>query len=203
MNSNANNSLFSAFTSQVARLTAKGATASDIACIIKYATEKTCSFIMGVVKPEEVKSMTNQKAIKRLAQGLHFTATGDVNALDPAHALCVSTIVLSKDTVISFQNMRFTMGGLGDNDTVSIKGVSRARLHRFLGIITNHGTKVSQCSRTVGANGLLGALGITRKIDAHSFEIVNKNHPYLLAYAARLETMTDGAFKLLEDKINK
>ena len=190
-------SINSAFVQQAERLNAKGATPGDIKAILRFASEGNCEFVAGAFEGETVAKMTNQKALKRLAQAVAFVAGDMVAGFDKATALIVASIAQSKDKTINFQNMRFAMGGTGDENTAAIKGVSRARLAKFLGSIPNEGTRVSQCSRTVGTGGFLGALGIVRSVDKHSFEVVNAAHPFLVAYAMRLETMGDETFALL------
>lgn len=187
----------SAFVAQAARLTTKGATPGDVKSILRFASEGNCNFVEGCLEGVTVQSMHNQKALKRLAQSIAFCAGDLVAGFDRATALIVASIAQSKDKVINFQNMRFTMGGTGNEDTAQIKGVSRARLAKFLGTISNEGTRVSQCSRTVGTGGFFAALGIVRSVDKHSFEVINPNHPLLVAYAMRLENMGDGTFALL------
>lgn len=190
-----------AFVSHAARLTEKGATASDIKRILRFASEGNCEFVTGALTGETVAGMTNQKAIMRLAQAVAFVAGDLVAGFDRATALITASIMLSKQSIINFQTMRFAMGGTGDENTTHIKGVSRARLAKFLKTIPNDGTRMTQCSRTVGTGGFLSALGIVKSVDKHSFEIINKNHPLLVAYAMRLENMGDGTFALLtEDK---
>lgn len=190
-----------AFVSHAARLTSKGATASDVKRILRFASEGNCEFVTGALTGETVAGMTNQKAIMRLAQAVAFVAGDLVAGFDRATALITASIMLSKQSIINFQTMRFAMGGTGDENTTHIKGVSRARLAKFLKTISNDGTRMTQCSRTVGTGGFLSALGIVKSVDKHSFEIINKNHPLLVAYAMRLENMGDGTFALLtEDK---
>ena len=189
-----------AFVAHAARLTEKGATPGDIKSILRFATEGNCEFVAGALDGQTVASMHNQKAIKRLAQAIAFCAGDLVAGFDKATALIVASIALSKQNIINFSTMRFAMGGTGDENTVHIKGVSRARLSKFVGTISNEGTRVSQCSRTVGTGGFFAALGIVKSIDKHSFEIVNRNHPLLVAYAMRLENMGDGTFALLTEE---
>lgn len=197
---NSNISVSSAFVQQAARLTAKGATPGDVKAVLRFATEGNCEFVTGALEGQTVAGMTNQKAIKRLAQSVAFVAGDLVAGFDKATALIVASIALSKDKVINFRDMRFAMGGVGDENTVHIKGVSRSRLTKFIGTITNEGTRVSQCSRTVGTGGFFAALGIVKSVDKHSFEIINRNHPLLVAYAMRLENMGDGTFALLTEE---
>lgn len=189
-----------AFVSHAARLTEKGATASDVKRILRFASEGNCEFVTGAIEGETIAAMTNQKAIMRLAQAVAFVAGDLVAGFDRATALITASIMLSKQSIINFQTMRFAMGGTGDENTTHIKGVSRARLAKFLQTISNEGTRVSQCSRTVGTGGFFSALGIVKSVDKHSFEIINKNHPLLVAYAMRLENMGDGTFALLTEE---
>jgi IMP cyclohydrolase len=197
---NQNNALFNAFVGQADRLKQKGATSADIDRILKFATPAVCEFIAPVLSADIIKSMTNQKAIMRTAQALNFIVTGNGAAFDKATAHIIASIALTTQSVVSFADMRFAMGGTGSENTAAIKGVSREKMKRFIGLISNEGTRVSQCSRTVGKNGFLGVLGATASEGKSAFKVTQRDNPIVIAYAAALEKMTDGALHLVTSK---
>lgn len=180
--------------------TPRGMLNSDVKFILKHAHEGACEFVKGAIDPAIVQKMTNIKAVKRLAQAVAFCAGDSVGGYDKATALIIASIALSKQKTIDFKTMRFTMGGIGDENTAHIKGVSRARLSRFLGTISNEGTRVSQCSRTVGTGGFLSALGAVITAGKTAFSIENPEIPLLTCYAMRLESMGDATFALLNSE---
>ena len=147
---------------------------------------------------EQLNAM-NQKGVKRFVQAVNFALSGDLKQFDAVTAYMVSAIILTKDNNISFQNAHFLCGLNSDNAT-AIRGVSRAKVSRFLQNAGTAGTITSKVSRTAGKGGFFTALGITSKSDKHSFTLSDnaKNNALLLAYASQLEKMTDGSFKLLQ-----
>ena len=194
------NALFAAFSSQVARLTEKGATPSDINRVIKFASSPVCEFVLPVIDAGIVSGMTNQKAVMRLAQASNFIATGDVSAFDKGTALIVAALALTPKTEISLSDLHFIMGAKGDDSTVMLTGVSRSKLARVITLIDSVGTVTSQCSRTVGTGGFLTALGVVKSAGKTAFSVVNRAHPFVQAYALRLNNMTDGALALIAEK---
>lgn len=192
--------LYTAFAQHIVRLQGKGATPADTNRILKFATPIACEYVSPVVPADVVRAMTNQKAIMRGAQGCNYVATGDVSAFDKATAIIVATIVSTPKDVISFSDLHFIMGAKGSDDTVMIPGVSRAKLARVLTLIDSAGTITSQCSRTVGTGGFLTALGVVKSAGKTAFEVVNRAHPFVIAYAKRLHDMTDGALQLIAQK---
>lgn len=142
----------------------------------------------------------NQKAVMRAVQALSFSVSGASEDMDRVTAHVVAAVMLSTDSIISFESMRYLAGQSGILDPKSIGGVSRARLQRF---IRNGGTAKtieSKVSRSVGKRGFLTALGVTVKSDAHSFTLQPgaRQSAFLLAYSHQLQAMTDGALALLD-----
>lgn len=198
-----NNMLFNAFEQQATRLAAKGATPADVARVRKFATVQACAFMGDAINPDTVKGMTNQKGIMRLAQVVAWCASGNVDALDPVTAYVVSCVLLTKQNSVTYSDFHYVAGGKGDENTTHIRGVSRSRLNKFLPTTANMGTVTSKTSRSVGKNGFLTALGVTAKTDdKHGFALCEgaKSNPVIVAFGARLESMTDGAFALFAEK---
>lgn len=197
-----NSTLFSVFSAQISRLISKGACVADVSRMRKFANETTCEFAQGAIDSNVVAAMSNQKAIMRTAQALNFIASGDSAAFDNVTAMLISTILLSTQKTITFSDVHYLIGGNGNENSSHVRGVSRAKLSRFIGLCSNMGTVTSKASRTVGKNGLFSALGISVKSDAHSFTISEtaKSNPFVIAYAARLQSMTEGQFELLSSK---
>lgn len=192
--------LYTAFAQHIVRLQAKGATQADTNRLLKYATPVSCEYVSPVLSADVVKGMTNQKAIMRLAQASNFIATGDVSAFDKGTALIVAALATTPKTDIAFSDMHFIMGAKGDDNTMMLPGVSRAKLARVLTLIDSVGTVTSQCSRTVGTGGFLTALGVVKSAGKTAFQVVNRTHPFVIAYAKRLNDMTDGALQLIAQK---
>ena len=101
----------------------------------------------------------------------------------------------------SFKDAQFLLGAKNEN-AQNIAGVSRAKLQKFLSIETTEKTIKAKVTHGCGKNGILTALGLTVKSDAHGFTISKdaKQSAFLLAYASSLEKMTEGAFNLLTSK---
>lgn len=142
----------------------------------------------------------NQKGVKRFVQAVNFAINGNVKCFDAVTAYMISAIVLTKDLNISFQNAHF-LCGLNTEHAQAIKGVSRAKLHKFLSNAGTAGTITSKVSRTAGKGGFFTALNITNKADKYSFTLTEnaKTNPLILAYAKQLENMSEGQFKLLTE----
>jgi hypothetical protein len=173
---------------------------TDSARVAKFlAHEQTAALIDVIATAEQVAAM-NQKASMRFAQACDFALTGDVKQCDEVTSALVALVVLSSQNQVSFTDAQIIAGASKEGNAVG--NVSRARLARFLPRTSNIGTITSKVSRTVGKGkkgaGMFQALGITTKGDAHSFEIANRNHPLILAYAGALSKMTDGSFDLLK-----
>ncbi|MPS48528.1 hypothetical protein [Methylobacillus sp.] len=157
-------------------------------------------FVPQICAPEQLQAM-NQKGAKRFVQAANFALTGDTKSFDAVTAYMISAIMLSKSETITFKDAHFACG-LNSDDAKNIKGVSRARLGKFLGNAGTPGTITSKVSRSTGKGGFMTALGITSKGDKNSFSLTAtaKNHPLIVAYALQLEKMTDGAFTLLQSE---
>lgn len=192
--------------SVIATLTANinaGAYASDTSFIRKQ-VEKGASFFAefapAVCSESQLKAM-NQKGVKRFAQALNFALSGNTKDFDQVTAYMVASVMLSKEQTITFARAHF-LCGLGVDGATHIKGVSRARLARFIGSAGTAGTITSKVSRTTGKGGFFTALGITTKSDKHSFTLSDnaKNHPLLTAYAHQLQNMSDSALQLIQEK---
>ena len=151
---------------------------------------------------EQLQNITkNQKGVKRYTQAINFALNGDVTSFDAVTAYTVSCIALTKSKSISFQDVHF-LCGVGSDNASHIKGISRAKVSRFIGSAGTTGTVTSKVSRTVGKNGFFTALNITEKSDKHSFTLTDtaKNNALILAYAYQLERMTDSTFLTLSTK---
>lgn len=159
--------------------------------------DATRTMFDAIIEPDAVLSL-NQKACMRLAQSSAFAVSGDMKALDKGTATLVAMIALSAQSRIVFDDARYLMGELVDG-AQHVAGVSRQRLHRFIGIVGRSGTIRSKLSRTVSKRGFFSALGITTKSDAHECTLTPnaKSHPLILAYAAQLQRVTDDQFELL------
>ena len=176
----------------------RGIANADVKSILAWAHAGACDFAEGAIEPAIIAGIKPVKGVKRCAQAVGFIA-GDAQRFEPSTAFMVAAILLSQQSEIDYQNMRFIMGGTGDENTAHVKGVSRSRLHRFISSV-HEGTRGTRVSSALGANGFLCALGIAQKSGAHSFKILNKNHPFLIAYGARLEAMGDATFALLTEQ---
>lgn len=149
----------------------------------------------------------NQKARRHVLNAVRFIMSSDVKFCTATTALVVSAIVLAKQQNIVYAQIHAIMGlhreGAVDD---AIKGVSKARLNRFLGLGGAAGTITARTSSSTGKCGFLTALGIVSKSDKHSITVNRdalQNSAFLTAYAVRLSGMTDGAFSLLEAKSTK
>ena len=181
----------------------KGAYSSDSSFIAKQIDkggEYFANFINQTVQPEQINAM-NQKGAKRFAQAVNFAMSGNVKDFDPVTAFMVASIVLTKQSTITFKDAHF-LCGIGSDDAQLIKGISKAKLSRFIGGAGNAGTVTSKVSRTTGKGGFFTALGITGKSDKHSFTLTEtaKSNALILAYAHQLQNMTEGALALINEK---
>jgi hypothetical protein len=163
---------------------------------MKWATEERCAMVAPVLSAEIFASVKPQKAVKRFAQAIAFVAGDFDKGFEKSTALIVAALCLSSQKVINFGDMRFTMGGRGDDNTNLINGVSKSRLQRYIGAVGN-GTNPTRVSSACGKNGFFDALGVTKKIGEHEFEIVSKESQFLLVYAAQLEKIGDQTFEIL------
>lgn len=180
--------------------------ASDNSFIAKQLSkggEYFASFAPIVCDENQLDAM-NQKGVKRFTQALNFAISGNVKDFDEVTAFLVSAVMLSKEETITFSRVHF-LCGVGVDGAAHIKGVSRARLARFIGNAGTVGTITSKVSRTTGKGGFFTALGITAKADRNSFTLTAdaKSNPLLLAYAKQLEKMTDGALALIREEKSK
>lgn len=192
--------LFSAFAGQADRIIAKNPNDKKYAKgIKKWANERTCSFFCDVLDANLIAKINPFAAVYRCAQGLDFIA-GERSSFEKSTAVLVAVVASAKKSIISFTDARFIMGGTGSDDTQMIAGMSRARVERCIGLV-NNGTVQTRVSSALGVAGFFTELGITRKVGAHEFEIINKNHPFIVAYASHIGKISDGEFELLlEDK---
>lgn len=168
---------------------------ADVKRVLTWAHEGACEFVGAGLDAQQVASITPIKGVMRLAQAVGFVA-GNMQRFEPSTAFVVACIALAKQKTVNYQDVRFLMGGTGSDDTAAIKGVSRARLQRFIGSVSE-GTRATRVSSALGANGFLSALGVAAKSGKHSFDIINASHPFIVAYAMRLENMGDQTFELL------
>lgn len=157
----------------------------------------TVAFLNAIATAEQVSKM-NQKGALRLVESCAFAVSGDAKSFDKGTAMLTAAIALTQQPRLVFDDLKFLMG-MGVDGASHIAGVSRAKMHKFIGRVGAAGTIRSKLSRTVANRGIFGALGITSKGDAHSCELTDtaKRHPLVIAYAAQLEKMTDGTFEVL------
>ena len=154
---------------------------------------------------EQLKAITsNQKGVKRFVQSLNFALNGDINTFDAVTAYMVSCVALTKDNTIKYQDAHF-LCGVGNENAKLSKGVSKAKVSRFIGNAGTAGTITSKVSRTSGKNGFFTHLNITSKSDKHSFTLSDnaKSNALILAYAYQLERMTESTFLTIKDKVAK
>lgn len=151
-----------------------------------------------MLTPDAVKG-ANQKALMRMVQAVSFAVSGAIDDFNRSTAFLVSTIMLSSQSRVTYQDAHYLMGAHTEGAN-NIGGVSRARLQRFITRAGTTATITSQCSRTVGKRGFFTSLGITTKGDAHSFEMTPtaRSNSLIVAYAYQLQTMTDGNLRLIE-----
>jgi hypothetical protein len=176
---------------------------------IKAQIEKGGNFFAELLQQictvEQLKGITsNQKGVKRFVQSLNFALNGDIKSFDAVTAYMVSCVALTKESTITFQNAHFLCGVHNENANL-IKGVSKAKVSRFIGNAGTKGTISSKVSRTSGKNGFFTHLNITNKSDANSFTLTSdaKSNPLILAYAYQLERMTESTFLTVKDKVTK
>jgi hypothetical protein len=173
-----------------------GKTGTDAKRVQKFATDAALDYCtpLAVIAPETVATMTNQKAILRLAQALNFIASGDVKALDPVIALAVLLVMRDKGgddaQRCEFSQIHFAFSGHAREGTKPLPGIASPTIRKFLGRL-GASTVTSQTSRTTGKNGLFTVMGATVR-DSHGFTVANPAHPFIGAYAARLAKMPEG-----------
>lgn len=157
-----------------------------------------CAILDAWTTPEQLKGCP-QKALIKLVRHARWVATDGLalnkrggNILDSAIGLISCIVALSAQDRVSFHDAHAVCGGTQEGAT-QVKGVSRARLHKVLPDVVRRaaGTLSAQHSRTVGKNGVFGALGITSKSDAHGFAVVNRNHPMVIMTADVLNRLSD------------
>lgn len=190
------NALFSAFNAQAARITAANPNDKKYAKgLTKWANERTCEFFATALDHNVIAQIKPVAAVYRLAQGLDFIA-GNRASFEKSTAVLVVVIASAKKSIISFTDARFIMGGTGNDDSQMIAGMSRSRVNKCIGLVGN-GTVQTRVSSGLGVAGFLTELGITRKVGKHDFEIINKNHPFIVAYASHIGKISDGEFELM------
>lgn len=175
---------------------------SDKSFVAKRMNDHVIALLNATVSPEMVNTeKMNQKGVKRIVQLTNFAVSGNVDDFDPVTAFMVAAVMLTKQETITYRDAHF-LCGLGVDEAQHVKGVSRAKLSRFLGNAGTAGTITSKVSRTTGKRGFFTALGVTTKGDAHSFTLSPdaKQNKLLLAYAQQLEKMTDSALALIASK---
>ncbi len=177
---------------------------SDSMFIIKRLHDENVVNTCAALCNEAQAQAMNQKARKRFVQAVSFAVKGNNADFDAVTALVISALILAKGETVHFSQLH-ALAGLHregvEND--SIKGVSKSRLNRFLGLGGTAGTITSKVSRSVGKGGLLTALGLVTKSDKHTVTIDRKAvdaSPFVLAYAVRLSGMTDGQLALINSK---
>jgi hypothetical protein len=149
---------------------------------------------------DQIKTM-KQKPTMRFLECIRYALNGDVETFDSVSAYMISTVLLTKQDKVTYQDAHFMMG-VNTDGANHIRGVSRAKLSKFLGNGGSVGTISSKVSRTVAPSGFFTALGISIKGDKHSYTLTDsaKSHPFILAYCAQLEKMGDGTLALLKSK---
>lgn len=177
---------------------------TDSMFIQKRLNNETVANTCAALCSEAQAQAMNQKARKRFVQAVSFAVRGNNDDFDAVSALVVSSLVLAKGDKVHFSQLH-ALAGLHkegvEND--AIKGVSKSKLNKFLGLGGTAGTITSKVSRSVGKGGLLTALGLVVKSDKHSVTIDRKAvdaSPFVLAYAVRLSNMTAGQFELITSK---
>lgn len=194
--------------SNLVSMLSSGSFGTDTSFIKKQIAKGAQNFsdlLNAIVTQEQLSAiMKNQKGVKRFVQSLNFALSGDTNDFDAVSAYMVSCIALTKDSTITYKNAHF-LCGIGSDNAQLIKGISKAKVSRFIGDAGSAGTITSKVSRTTGKNGFFTALNITSKSDSHSFTLSDsaKNNPLILAYAYQLEKMTESTFLTIKEKQNK
>ena len=156
---------------------------------------------LGMVCDTGHVSAMKQKGVMRFVEGSSFAISGNPKDYDEGTAYSVSLVMLTTQDTVKFSDAHALMGCTIDG-AQHIRGVSRAKLSRFLGHVGSAGTVTSKVSRTVGKSGFFTGLGITCKSDNHSFTLCPgaRENKWLLAYAAQLEKMTDSQLAMIRDK---
>ncbi len=192
---NVNNSVVSLFESRDL-----GTDRAFVNNVLKRGGDALKVFMGQVFKVEQFAGV-KQKGMKRVIQAASFALSGNVKDYDEGTAYCVALVMLTNQTTVKFSDAHALMGCTIDG-AQHIKGVSRAKLSRFLGRVGTAGTVTSKTSRTVGSGGFFTGLGITLKGDAHSFTLCDgaRENPLLLAYAMQLQSMTDSQLELARNK---
>lgn len=111
-------------------------------------------------------------------------------------ALLGSALVLIPEGVrVPFADIQHAAGLQGDQFTRPVPNVSRARMLKVWGHRAAPGTVLTQLSQM---RGMWDTLGVT-EADKHGFTVVNKSRPLLIAYAEKLQALTDGQLELIAD----
>lgn len=207
-NSNHASLMFNAFESKCNSLiltSESGEGNQDVKTIRSFLNDRNCLNVFamteGVITPAMVESVIPQKALKALIRGIFFVGSDTSHAIAQSYervtALTCASILLSSDKSIRFDNLRYLIGGRGNEETSSVNGISRSKLAATIGRISNQSTNSAQVSRSIGVNGLWGVLGVTQKDTANSFAVLGKNNPFLLAYAMQLQNLKGDALNLI------
>lgn len=155
----------------------------------------------------EALKMTQKQALT-VARMCDFIVTGIVSSTTDragvtkaksyfrnAALLGSALVLMPEETRVSFADLQHTAGMQGDQFTRPIPGVSRARMLKVWGGRSAAGTVLTQLSQM---RGMWDVLGVT-EADGHGFKVVNKSRPLLIAYAEKLQSLTDGQLQLIAD----
>lgn len=177
-----------------------GSDAGRVSKVIARGGQSLIDFLGHFVTPEQVARMGQKARMHTVFMGNFITSgSTDTTGFSKAHAFIGACIALAPEqTRVAFVDAHYLCGvSAAGYAAAPIPGVSRARLQRFIGRAGAAGTITTRTSSTVGVNGLFDCLGVTTKGDKHGFNVVNRGIPFLVAYAAALEAMTDGNLSLL------
>lgn len=185
----------------------------DVLSFLQWSPLHAQAFDAAVSVEEASRPVFRVKPALRLAQATAFVADGIVEkgkrgsakkSFNEVTAIAIAIVAQAPiGQRIAFADAHRYCGmtvdaGKGDG---LINGVSKARLNKFLGLITNPGTVKSMVSRTVGENGFLKCLGIVDNPDGNSFRIVNREHPFIKLYCDRIARLTDGQISVIEQQL--
>lgn len=169
------------------------------------------AFLDNIATGEQVARLTDTAAY-RLCEAVEFCLTGLVAQCDEVTAPMFALVDCSAKDTVTFTDAQFFVGAVKDEakhiDGASRQGFANLKykatdgIARFVPRTSNMGTISSKVSRTVGQDkkqGFMRALGIASG-DKHSFTILDRSHPLVVAYCAALSKMTDGQFEAYRAK---
>lgn len=177
-----------------------GSDVTRVSKVIARGGQSLIDFLGAFVTPEQVARMGQKARMHTVFMGNLITSgSTDLAGYSKAHAFIGAAIALApENTRVAFCDAHYLCGvSAAGYAAAPIPGVSRARLQRFIGRAGAAGTITTRTSSTVGVNGVFDCLGVTTKGDKHGFTVINRGVPFLVAYAAALEQMTDGALSLI------